>query len=461
MVDITKTFVSKGEVGVLEILQQELALKTGDTVEVLPAPRHKVLGIIKKKIKKAKLAREDFFRLMHAIDSNNLSDAEMASFVTAVAINGLTDDEIINLIDAIIDTGEKLKLSNKHVITKHSIGGIPGNRVTPIIVPIIAAAGLTMPKISTRAITSPSGTIDTVEIFMPTNLSIEEIRTTLEKVNGSIFSNEKADICSGMGKLIRILTPLSMDPEPLLVASILAHLKALSANHILIDIPAGKGSKIMRLKGAEYLALKFVTIGKKIEIDTESVVTPGDRPIGSYIGPALEAYDILNLLKNRKGSQDLLSKAINLAGILLEMSNKASPGSGAALAKSIVDSGKAYQKWREIIEMQGGNPNITLSDIPLGNYTVEFKSFEDGTLYGIDNKAVNEIAKAAGAPFDKGAGVVLLRKKGEHIKKGESLARIYSNSETKLSEALNVAQRRNPYVFERMILKRYKVMRPE
>ncbi|MCD6514256.1 MAG: AMP phosphorylase [Candidatus Odinarchaeota archaeon] len=456
LIDVTDTFVSEGEIGLFESIIETLKVKDNDIVDVHPAPKPVSISYIKRKmLREYSLTREQFFELMNDINLNRLSDTEIAVFISSVAINGLTDNEILDLIDALVNTGEQLNLSDiKNVVTKHSIGGIPGNRVTLLILPIVTAAGLIMPKLSTRAITSPSGTADTAEIFMPIDLTIDEFRKIILKVGGALASNERLGICPAMSKLIRILSPLALDPEPLLISSILAHMKALSAKHVVIDIPTGRGAKVYRLAKAQELGEKMVSIGMRAGVSLECVITPGDRPIGKFIGPALEAYDVLRILTTGKGSFDLKNKALSLAGILLEVTNIAEYGKGVKVAEEILESGKAWKKMMEIIEIQGGDPKVSLDDIPLGTYTAEYYAPMDGTVYGFDNRAIREIAKVAGAPIDKGAGVVLLVDKGDDVKKGQLLMKIYSNSEARLTQALKVAERRNPYIFEKMILGR-------
>ncbi len=456
LIDVTDTFLPEGEIGIFESISESLNIKDGDFVEVEAAPRPASIQYIKRKMKRDYvISREQFFELMNDINLNKLSDTELAIFIAAVTINGLTDKEIIDLIDALVSTGGKLEIPSKNeVVTKHSIGGIPGNRVSLLMLPIVTAAGLYMPKLSTRAITSPSGTADTAEVFMPITLSLDEFQNTVLKTGGALASNERVGVCPAMSKLIRILSPLAMDPEPLLIASILAHMKALSASHIIIDLPTGKGAKITRLAKAKALGKKFVSIGLNAGLSLECAITPGDRPIGRYVGPALEAYDVLNILMNGKGSPDLIKKSLNLAGILLEATKKAERMNGYEMAREILFSGKAWKKMQEIISAQGGNPNIKLDEIPIGSYSVEFLSPIDGTVYGFNNRVIREIAKIAGAPIDKGAGIELLVDKGDEVKKGQPLVRIYSNSEGNLTKALKFAEKHNPYIFEKMILGR-------
>ncbi|MGQ4832998.1 MAG: thymidine phosphorylase [Candidatus Asgardarchaeia archaeon] len=456
LVDVTDTFLPSGEIGVFESIAESLNTKDGDIVDVDAAPRPTSIQYIKRKmLKDYVISREQFFELMSDINLNKLSDTELAIFIAAVTINGLTDKEIIDLIDALVNTGGQLEIPKKEdVVTKHSIGGIPGNRVSLLMLPIVTAAGLYMPKLSTRAITSPSGTADTAEVFMPINLTLDEFQSVVLKTNGALASNERVGVCPAMSKLIRILSPLAMDPEPLLIASILAHMKALSASHILIDLPTGKGAKITRLAKAKALGKKFVSIGLSAGLSLECAITPGDRPIGRYVGPALEAYDVLNILMNGKGSPDLIEKSINLAGILLESTKKAERMKGSRLARDILFSGKAWRKMQEIIEAQGGDPTIRLDELPIGSYSAEFNSPVDGTVYGFNNRVIREIAKIAGAPIDKGAGIELLVDKGDEVKKGQPLIKIYSNSEGNLTRALKFAEKHNPYIFEKMILGR-------
>jgi len=243
------------------------------------------------------------------------------------------------------------------------VGGVPGNRTTMIIVPILTAAGFTIAKTSTRSITSPSGTADTMEVLAPVSHSLEKIKKIIKKTKGCIIWGGTLDLAAADDKLIKLERPLSLDPEGILLASILAKKLAVNSTHILIDIPYGKGAKIETKKEAKRLKRKFTHLGKLLGMQTKAIITDGSQPIGNGIGPALEAKDVLSVLSN-KGPEDLKKKSLLMSAKLLKM---AGVKNSTKVAKKILESGKAYKKMQEIIKAQGGK-KIDPEKIKIGKY---------------------------------------------------------------------------------------------
>ena len=452
IVDITDSFIHPGELGVFKSRVSEFNLKDSEKVTLLPTTRPSSLNYIRKKMRGHVLSDLEIKEIIRDVVSYNLSDVELSAFISSIYIRGLNTPEIVALTKSIVENGQTLDLGHSPIIDKHCIGGIAGNRTTLLIVPIVAAAGLYIPKTSSRAITSPSGTADTMEVLAPVNFNTEEMKEIVKKAKGCIVWGGGVNLAGADDRLIKIRYPLKIDPEPLLLASILAKKKAVGANKVLIDIPVGKGAKIKNKKHAKQLAANFVKIGSKIDIDVECVLTPGDRPIGHGIGPLLEARDVIDLLKG-KGPSDLRMKSISLAGILLEMGGAAQKGKGFKLAEKILTSGKAFKTMNKIIELQGGDPEHL--NLEAGSEFEIIKSPFKGKVYDIDNDAVIKIARAAGAPSDKAAGIELLVERGTTVKTGDPLFKIYAEKSYKLDNALEIKREHHPVIFEKMILDRY------
>ncbi|MFW9866110.1 MAG: hypothetical protein ACFFEN_08440 [Candidatus Thorarchaeota archaeon] len=315
-------------------------------------------------------------------------------------------------------------------------GGVPGNKVSLIIVPIIAAAGLTIPKSSTRAITSPSGTADSMEVLAPVAFSREELNEIVSKENACIIWGGALDIAPADNILIEIERPLQMDPIGLMIPSILTKKLSLGVKKLVLDIPVGEGTKFPTPDSGKQFAYLFKEIASNVGVEVECALTLANQPIGHAVGPALEAKEALNLLMDySKGPNSLIEKSTDLAGIILEMAGKAREGMGQALAKDILRSGKAYEKMKSIIEIQGGNPDITPEEIELGPHVKEFFALKNGYIVEVNNSLVNQIAKAAGCPSSKYSGVEIIKKQGAKINEGDLVARIYSNSQSKLKKA--------------------------
>ena len=315
-------------------------------------------------------------------------------------------------------------------------GGVPGNKVSLIIVPIVAAAGLTIPKSSTRAITSPSGTADSMEVLAPVSFTPAELNNIVAKENSCIIWGGALETAPADNVLIEIERPLHMDPIGLMIPSILTKKLSLGVKKLVLDIPVGVGTKFITIDKGKQFAYLFKEIAANVGIEAECALTLAHQPIGHAIGPALEAKEALTLLRDYSaGPNSLIEKSTDLAGILLEMSGKAQKGMGQSLAKDILRTGKAYEKMKRIIKAQGGHPEIKPEDIKLGPHIKEFFASKDGYIVEVNNSIINRIAKIAGCPISKTSGVEIIKKQGAKINEGELVFRVYSHSESKLRKA--------------------------
>jgi len=436
IVNVAKKIVREGEIGLYEEIQEELDIKPDEKVSVEAAEPPKSLAFIKKKLNGHTLQEREIHSIIEDTVNHKLSDIEVTAFVTSLYNHGTNMDETASLSKAITKTGRMLKLRTREVYDKHSIGGCPGDKTSIVFVPIVAAAGLTIPKTSSRAITSPAGTADRFECIAPVELTLEEVRRVVNKTNGCLVWGGSVDLAPADDIFIQIEYPLSIDP--FLLPSVMSKKKAVNARYVVIDIPTGRESKISTKEEFEILAEQFVELGKKLDIKINCVSTMGEQPIGHGVGPVLEAREALQTIMNhRKGAKDLLDKATTLAGVLLEFSGIKD---GKKEALRIVQTGKAYRKLREIIEAQGGNPDIKPGDLVPGQKVAEFKSTCSGHVLWISNKAVDIVARDAGAPKDKGAGIMFRKKLGDKVKKGEVLFEMYAEKTNKFNRALRLAE---------------------
>jgi AMP phosphorylase len=427
----------KQTIGIYEEVQEKLAAKTGETVEVQPAIRPESLGYIRDKILGRKLRAPEIKQIIKDVVERHLSDVELAAFVTSLYIRGTSMDEVESLTKAMVQTGNKIDFKKTPILDKHSIGGVPGDKTTIVVVPIVAAAGYTIPKTSSRAITSPAGTADRVEVLCPVHLTSDEIMSTVEKTGACLVWGGALDLSPADDLLIQVEYPLSIDP--LLLPSIMSKKKAIGANYIVVDIPTGRGAKIKTIGEAQDLAQDFIELGKRLNINVQCGVTFGEQPIGHAIGPALEAREaLLTVMGN--GPVDLVNKATSLAGLLFEMMGAKD---GAKMAHEILKSGQAEKKLREIIGAQGGDPDVNPEDIKLGKHVTTVDAKEKGRIQWINNRDIAQIARTAGAPKTKGAGVLLNKKLGDRVEKGETLYTVYSDSKQKLESSVTLAESLN------------------
>jgi len=238
-----------------------------------------------------------------------------------------------------------------------------------------------------------------------------------------------------------------------MVASILAKKLAMSVSRLVIDIPVGYGAKVRNEKDATMLASTFLSQASRLGVNMRVALTFGNEPIGLAVGPALEAREALQTLMKGDGPLGLVEKACSLAGLVLELGGVAPRGRGYSLACEILRSGMAYKKFREIIEIQEGDPDVKPEDIRLAPKRFTLEAQRDGIVSFIDNVAITLAAKAAGAPGDKTAGIKLHVKTGYRVKKGDPLLTIYASSDARLHEAVRITEEYNAVVVEGVIVK--------
>ncbi|MDD4093434.1 MAG: AMP phosphorylase [Methanothrix sp.] len=453
ILDTTLEMVKVGEIGIFTEAMRELNSPT--SVDVLHAPKPASLCYIKSMMDKQKLTEDQIRTIVQDIVDNNLSEIELAAYVTASYIHNMDSQEVEWLTRAMIDTGERIHFDTHPVMDKHSIGGVPGNKVSLLIVPIVAAAGLLIPKTSSRAITGAGGTADLMEILAPVEFSADEIKEMTEKVGGVIVWGGATNIAPADDKLIKAEYALSIDPYSQMLASIMAKKGAVGADAVVVDMPVGPGTKLATPEDGRTLAKDLIDLGERLGIRMECAMTFGGSPVGRTIGPALEVREALTVLENKGGPNSLTEKSLSLAGILLEMGGVAARGDGYKAAEDILTSGKALAKLKEIIEIQGGDPKIKSEDIVTGENCADILAPAGGYVVAFFNKRLVELARIAGAPADKKAGVTIHKKMGEIVKKGEPLITICSSSDWELEAAVKDAKRQMPIVVEGMLLERY------
>lgn len=451
IVDVSEDFIKHGEVGVYKDFAKEYGLKKGQKVEIVHMDRPASIGYIKKKLDKGTLFEDEIQTIVNEIMSEKLSDVEAASFITGTYINGLSDNEIIALTDATVKSGDVLDLGKKTVLDKHCIGGVAGNRTTMIVTPIIAAAGLYMPKTSSRAITSASGTADTMEVLANVTFNMEELKKIVLKTKGAMVWGGGMKLAPVDDKLIRIRHPLSLDPEGMLLASILGKKKSVGAKYVIIDIPVGRGVKVPSFQQGRELGKHFMEIGRDLGMEVEVLITDGAEPVGHGVGPGLECIDVLNVL-NGRGPEDLRHKSVLMAGKLLELCEKVKKGKGYSAAENLITTGKAMKKFLEIIEAQGGDPKVKIEDIAIGRHSYTVKSKVGGSIFHIDNKSISKIARIAGAPKMKEAGVLLHKTRGSRVEIGDALFTIYSDRKDLLNYAVKALEKLETVEMRKMLL---------
>ena len=375
--------------------------------------------------------------------NNRYSKIEIAAFLVSSAETGLERDETVYLTRAMVKTGETLDWGEPLVVDKHCIGGIPGNRTTLLIVPIVAAHGMLIPKTSSRAITSPAGTADTMEVLANVDLTPEEMQALVKKQRGFLAWGGTAGLAPVDDILITVERPLALDSIGQMISSILSKKVAAGSTHLIIDIPVGATAKVHTQADALKLRKLFEYVGDQVGLQLEVIITDGRQPIGNGIGPALEARDIMQVLENDpQAPKDLKEKALQLAGRILEFDPDVRGGQGYQLARDLLESGRALKKMQAIIAAQGAN---TVTPHP-AKFQKQITAPKDGIISAIDNIQIAHIARLAGAPMDKVAGIDLYKKLHDPVKKGEPLYTIHAEFPADFEFAKQAAKENTAYL---------------
>ena len=433
IVNTTGRVVEKGEVGVYEEVRGSLGLKGGEILDIEMASPPSSLSYIRNRLEGRKLNEPEIAEVIRDIVRGDLSEVEVASFVTSLNTFRIDLDEATSLSMAMVESGKTLKLKKGPIVDKHSIGGVPGDKTTLVVVPIVAACGLTIPKSSSRAITSAAGSADRAEVLMPVNLDIDNVARVVENVGGCLVWGGALQLAPADDIFVQVEYPLSIDP--LLLPSIVSKKKAVGAEYVVVDIPTGMGAKVKTIGEARLLARDFMELGRRLDMKIQCAITYGSQPVGYAIGPALEAREALEILTRKRSVADIVDKATDIAGMIIEMTGGIG---GKRIAAVTLSQGKAEKKMREIIAEQGGDPEIKPEDIKVGEKTLDFHSTEAGQVLWINNSKLVEVARSAGAPKDKGAGVLLYKKIGETVRHDEKILTLFAEKAGKLEKAREV-----------------------
>jgi thymidine phosphorylase len=434
---VDEHFLGHGEIGLCEYAFKRFGMPAGTEVEVRHPEPVRSVELIRRKIHGEVLKAEDYRYIIRDIVESRYSKVELTAFVVACAQGSMERDEILYLCQAMVEQGEQLAWGREMVVDKHCIGGVPGNRTTLIVVPIVAAYGLAIPKTSSRAITSPAGTADTMEVLTNVNLTLPQMQEIVERESGCLAWGGAFSLSPADDIIIAVERPLNIDAPGQMIASILSKKKAAGATHVLIDIPVGPTAKVPTYDRAVQLRKLFEYVGERMGMTLEIMLTDGTQPIGRGVGPALEARDVLQVLRNDPAApKDLMEKGLDLAGRVIEFHPAVKGGYGRSLAQEILQSGRAYDKLMRIVKAQGEH-----APVEPGRLVKEALAAKAGRVTRIENLKIAKCAKLAGAPVDAGAGIDLLRKVGDEVKAGEPLYRIHAEEEADLGYAWDYWQR--------------------
>jgi thymidine phosphorylase len=434
---VTSDLLSAGEAGLSEAAWTRLGVTEHDVVALAHPRPLESLGAVRGKVYGRPIDPVAMRAIVADVAAGRYSDIELAAFITACAAGRLDRDEMLALTRAMVNVGERLQWDRAPVVDKHSIGGLPGNRTTLLIVPIVAACGLTMPKTSSRAITSAAGTADTMEMLAPVALDVAGVRRVVEREGGCVVWGGGLRLSPADDVIIRVERPLDLDAEGQLIASVLSKKVAAGSTHVVIDVPVGPSAKVRTAEAAAQLASDLWEVGHAVGLEVEVVLTDGLQPIGRGIGPALEARDVVGVLRGEADApQDLRERALLLAGRVLELGGCAPVGAGRALAVDVLADGRAWRKFVAICEAQGG-----MRELSRAAHTRPVLAAATGRVQAIDNRLLARVAKFAGAPAEPTAGLELHVRIGAYVERGAPLFTVHAGASGELAYALRFAER--------------------
>ncbi|WP_159704951.1 thymidine phosphorylase family protein [Massilia sp. 9I] len=430
---VAPALLPEGEAGLSETAWRRLRVPEGSMAQIAAAPPARSFALVRAKIYGQELDREAAGAIVGEIAHGLYSDIEIASFITACAGGSLKVGEVAALTAGMVQAGQRLAWPRAPVVDKHCVGGLPGNRTTLLVVPIVAACGLLIPKTSSRAITSPAGTADAMETLAPVTLDLAQMRRVVEREGGCIVWGGAVQLSPADDVLIRVARPLDFDGDASLVSSVLSKKVAAGSTHVVIDIPVGPSAKVRTAAAATSLIRLFHVVSLHFGLTLRMIETDGSQPVGRGIGPALEAHDALAVLRGLPAAPaDLRRRALMLAGEVLELGGKAAPGAGLAMARGALDSGAAWRKFEAICEAQGG-----LRTPPVAGFRQEWCASRAGRVIAVDNRRLARVAKQAGAPLDAVAGVEFGAPLGTAVSRGQPLFTVHAASPGALARAMD------------------------
>lgn len=449
VIDTTDSIVEVGEIGLYEDIWDKYKVNVGEVIKIELMPVSKSIEGIRKKIGGGKLNYSEIFSIISDISRNRLGDVLTAYFVAAGYNPGFDKEEIFYMTKAMAETGDILNFRGI-VCDKHSVGGIAGKGITPIVIPIVATfPDLIIPNTSSRAVTSASATSDMLEVIMPMTFSKDQLENMMLKNNAFMVWGGGLDLAPADDRIIQVQKPLGVESIDKFVASIISKKLAQGVNHVIFDIPVGKGAKIENEDEFQQAKRTFELMCSKFNIK----VVVHKREIsgidGFAVGPALECREFLRVYeRHEKRSLQLEEDALKMAGELIELCGKKEKGQGYVYAKEVLNNGKAYTKLKEIIEMQGGNKNVKSEDLEIGGVQFDFRSESAGVIGYIDNKKVFEVCKALGNPHIKEAGLYFHKKENEKVEKGDVLATLFTTNENRMQLGKRVINDVEVFIFK-------------
>lgn len=429
-------WLERDEIGLSDAAWSLLEGREGELVSVSHVPPLHSMQWVRGRIYGQAIGAGAFGEIIRDVVAGRYSDVQLSAFVTSGSTLAFSDDETFELTKAMVEAGEQLEWNRDIIVDKHSVGGLPGNRTSPIVVAIVAACGLTIPKTSSRAITSPAGTADAMETVTKVDLGPTLMRKVVDQEGGCLAWGGALKLSPADDIFIGVERQLDIDPEGQLIASVLSKKIAAGATHVVLDVPVGPTAKVRSQKTAERLSARLTQIGVHFGLNVRCIISDGAQPVGRAVGPALEMMDVLSVLRCEAAAPpDLRERALRLAAAVISIGNGSSPVEAYELACRTLNSGAAFTKFERICLAQGGFREPIVAGL---QQTIAASS--RGRVSVMNNRAIAQLAKLAGAPDVPAAGLRLHVRLGDQVELGQPLITLYAETEAELSYPLAYAR---------------------
>ncbi|MDD5040520.1 MAG: thymidine phosphorylase [Patescibacteria group bacterium] len=450
----TRSKVRPGQIGFFKEIWKYRKVRHDEPVSLRVLSRPPSIEAIRKKLLGEELSYQEMRSIISDIVHHKLGKVETTYFVASSFVKEFSDNELYFMTKAMAETGETLKFPGKVIADKHSVGGVAGNRTTMVVVPIVASLGVVIPKTSSRAITSPAGTADTMEVLANVSIPLDQVQQIIKKINCCLIWGGSFRLAPADDYIIRVQHSLRLEPLDKMVVSIMAKKIAMGVTHLVVDLPYGTNVKVPTRERAISVKTHFEYLAKRFGIKIEVVLTETSEPVGRGIGPALEARDVLRVLQQKDyRPSDLQKKSVRLAAKLLELAGKAKPGKGHMMAVEALSSGKAWKKMQEIITAQGGNPDVDSEDLTMAAMRSRCYAPYNGKVLEVDDEMIDQVARILGAPHEKLAGIYINKHVNQRIRKGERLYTLYAQSQDRIDLALEALRKRRIFKIVRVTAK--------
>ena len=412
----------------------------------------RAIDVVRKKRDDVELSRHEIEAFVSAYTKGDIPDYQVSAWLMAVVLRGMTRPETAALTDAMLRSGEVLDFSSitPRKVDKHSTGGV-GDKTSLVLAPLVAAAGVAVPMISGRGLGHTGGTLDKLEAIpgFNVNLPVAEFRRVLG-VCGCAMIGQTEEIAPADRKLYALRDVTGTVESPYLIcASIMSKKLAEGIDALVLDVKTGSGAFMKNEKDAAFLAELMVETGERMGKQVVALITDMDQPLGNMIGNALEVVEVVDVLRGG-GPQDLRELCLELAGWMLHLGGVAnSVAEGKQQSAQLISSGAALQKFRQMVELQGGDIR-TIDDtkkLPRANHTMPVKSATAGRVMAMQCEQIGTACVILGGgrerkedSVDPAVGIVVHKKVGDRVDAGEPLATIYYNDESKAQRARNLIE---------------------